>query len=105
MSEMVIRAAKHLFKTYIQGVSMVSLAAAVSHYLNCFLSSFPNPQAPKADDEMNNGHSKKKKGKKRIRYVSALGHDNTSWAHLTPQDMWTNIKNEIKDYFHFDMKG
>ena len=53
---MVIHAVKHLFKTYIQGVSMVSLAATVSHYLNCFLSSFPNPQAPEADDEMNNGH-------------------------------------------------
>ena len=52
VSEMIVRGAKHLFKTFMQGVGMVSLSAAISHYLNCFLGSLPNPQPPKADDEV-----------------------------------------------------
>ena len=52
VSEMIIRAAKHSFKIYMQGVGMVSLSVAISHFLNCFLGSLPNPQPPKADDEV-----------------------------------------------------
>ena len=104
---MVIRSVKHLFKTYIQGVGMVSLSAAISHFLNCFLSSYSNPQPPKADDELNNGHSKKnKKNKKgRGRIVPGLSHDSTAWANLTPAEMWTNVKTEIQEYFKFNLKG
>ncbi|XP_071789622.1 clustered mitochondria protein homolog [Asterias amurensis] len=105
VSEMIIRAAKHSFKIYMQGVGMVSLSVAISHFLNCFLGSLPNPQPPKADDEMSNGHGKKKRNKKKTgRLITALGQDSIAWANLSPTEMWTNLKAEVKEYFHFTLE-
>jgi protein TIF31 len=102
---MIVRGAKHLFKTFMQGVGMVSLSAAISHYLNCFLGSLPNPQPPKADDEISNGHGKKKRNKKKTgRLLTALGHDSIVWASLTPTEMWTNLKAEVNEYYHFKLE-
>merc|ERR1712142_380853 len=42
-TELVMRATKHIFTSYLQGLDMLSLACAVSHFLNCPLSSCPNP--------------------------------------------------------------
>ena len=43
--ELISRSVKHLFKAYMQGVEMMSLTAAISHFLNCYLGSFPTPHA------------------------------------------------------------
>lgn len=43
VSELIVRAAKHLFTTYMQGVEMMGLSAAIAHFLNCFLGSNPSP--------------------------------------------------------------
>jgi len=45
------RATKHLYKVYMQGVDMMNLAAAISHFLNCYLSSFPMPHTQVAVEE------------------------------------------------------
>ncbi len=42
MSELVVRGGKHVFKSFMQEVDPMNLAAAVSHFLNCFLSSATN---------------------------------------------------------------
>lgn len=39
VSELIIRSAKHIFISYVQGTELMSLSAAISHFLNCFLSS------------------------------------------------------------------
>ena len=41
--ELIVRAAKHLFTSYMQGVDMMGLSAAIAHFLNCFLGSNPSP--------------------------------------------------------------
>ncbi|XP_063967453.1 clustered mitochondria protein homolog [Lytechinus pictus] len=104
ITELICRSVKHVFKAFMQGIPMTSLSAAISHFLNCFLSSLPNPLPPKGDDELSNGHHKKKKNKKRIRYVLSLGQENTSWSSLTPSDLWSSIKVECKEYFHYKVK-
>lgn len=43
VSELIVRAAKHLFTSYMQGVEMMGLSAAIAHFLNCFLGSNPSP--------------------------------------------------------------
>ena len=43
VSELIVRAAKHLFTSYMQGVEMMGLSAAIDHFLNCFLGSNPSP--------------------------------------------------------------
>ncbi|KAI8504879.1 hypothetical protein Bbelb_169880 [Branchiostoma belcheri] len=82
---MICRAAKHQFKSYMQGVEMLCLSAAVSHFLNCLLSTFSNPHPQLPED---------------FGLYCILDRE---WASLTPQDMWSNIKAEVKEYFDFNL--
>ncbi|XP_019401109.1 PREDICTED: clustered mitochondria protein homolog isoform X1 [Crocodylus porosus] len=99
LSELITRSAKHIFKTYLQGVELSGLSAAISHFLNCFLSSFPNPIAHLPADEL---VSKKKNKKRKNRNLGNA--DNTAWASMTPQELWKNICSEAKSYFDFNLK-
>lgn len=40
--EVLLRSAKHLFKTYLQDVDPMLLSVGVAHFLNCFLTACPN---------------------------------------------------------------
>jgi len=51
MMSLLTRATKHLYKVYMQGVDMMNLAAAISHFLNCYLGSFPTPHTQVAVEE------------------------------------------------------
>uniref|UniRef100_A0A4W3IDU1 Clustered mitochondria protein homolog n=1 Tax=Callorhinchus milii TaxID=7868 RepID=A0A4W3IDU1_CALMI len=95
---LITRAAKHVFKTYLQGVELSGLSVAISHFLNCFLSSFPNPVAHLPTDEL---VSKKKRNKRKTRNLGNT--DNTTWASTTPQELWKSISNEAKGYFDFSV--
>ncbi|XP_068126337.1 clustered mitochondria protein homolog [Hyperolius riggenbachi] len=99
ISEVITRSAKHIFKTYLQGVELSGLSAAISHFLNCFLSSFPNSVAHLPADEL---VSKKKNKKRKNRNLSSA--DNTAWASVTPQELWKNFCTEAKAYFDFSME-
>uniref|UniRef100_A0A8C5LUA4 Clustered mitochondria protein homolog n=1 Tax=Leptobrachium leishanense TaxID=445787 RepID=A0A8C5LUA4_9ANUR len=94
IGELITRSAKHIFKTYLQGVELSGLSAAISHFLNCFLSSFPNSVAHLPADEL---VSKKKNKKRKNRNLSST--DNTTWASVTPQELWKNICSEAKAYY------
>ncbi|XP_075994985.1 clustered mitochondria protein homolog isoform X2 [Genypterus blacodes] len=99
ISEMITRCAKHIFKTYLQGVELSALSAAVSHFLNCFLSSFPDAVAHLPPDEL---VSRRKNRKRRNRVPG--GSDNTAWASLTPSELWKNIASEGQSYYHFTVQ-
>ncbi|KAJ0063511.1 hypothetical protein NL108_002680 [Boleophthalmus pectinirostris] len=96
ISELITRCAKHIFKTYLQGVELSALSAAVSHFLNCFLSSFPDAVAHLPPDEL----VSRRKSRKRRNRVPGSG-DNTAWASLTPSELWKNIISEAQSYYHF----
>uniref|UniRef100_A0A3Q2UP38 Clustered mitochondria protein homolog n=2 Tax=Fundulus heteroclitus TaxID=8078 RepID=A0A3Q2UP38_FUNHE len=97
--ELITRCAKHIFRTYLQGVELSALSAAVSHFLNCFLSSFPDAVAHLPPDEL---VSRRKSRKRRTR-VPGSG-DNTAWASLTPSELWKNIAAEAQSYYHFKIQ-
>lgn len=97
--ELITRCAKHIFKTYLQGVELSALSAAVSHFLNCFLSSFPDAVAHLPPDEL---VSRRKSRKRRNRVPG--GGDNTAWASLTPSELWKNIASEAQSYYHFTLQ-
>ncbi|XP_028563359.2 clustered mitochondria protein homolog isoform X1 [Podarcis muralis] len=99
ITELITRSAKHIFKTYLQGVELSGLSAAISHFLNCFLSSFPNPVAHLPADEL---VSKKKNKRRKNRNLGAA--DNTAWATMSPQELWKNICSEAKSYFDFSLE-
>ncbi|XP_062887721.1 clustered mitochondria protein homolog isoform X2 [Mobula hypostoma] len=98
VTELITRSAKHIFKIYLQGVELSGLSVAISHFLNCFLSSFPNPIAHLPTDEL---VSKKRRNKRKPRHLGNA--DNTAWASTTPQELWKNISNETKSYFDFSI--
>lgn len=99
IGELITRSAKHIFKTYLQGVELSGLSAAISHFLNCFLSSYPNPVAHLPADEL---LSKKRNKRRKNRPPGAA--DNTAWAVMTPQELWKNICHEAKNYFDFTLE-
>lgn len=99
ISELITRCAKHIFKTYLQGVELSALSAAVSHFLNCFLSSFPDAVAHLPPDEL----VSRRKSRKRRNRVPGSG-DNTAWASLTPSELWKNIASEVQSYYYFTIQ-
>jgi protein TIF31 len=44
-----------MFKCYMQGVDMMNLSSAISHFLNCFLGSYPSPHAQVNAEEVSGG--------------------------------------------------
>nr|XP_020666387.1 clustered mitochondria protein homolog [Pogona vitticeps] len=97
--ELITRSAKHVFKVYLQGVELSGLSAAISHFLNCFVSAFPNPVAHLPVDEL---VSRKKSKRRKNRNLGAA--DNTAWATMSPQELWKNICAEAKSYFDFGLE-
>ncbi|XP_068102299.1 clustered mitochondria protein homolog [Hyperolius riggenbachi] len=94
--EIVTRSAKAILRRYLQGVEMSALSAALSHFLNCFLSSYPNPVAHLPPDEL---ISRKRKNKRKIRPLE--NGDSTAWASMTPSHLWKQIQQNAKDSFDF----
>uniref|UniRef100_A0A8C6VCQ5 Clustered mitochondria protein homolog n=1 Tax=Naja naja TaxID=35670 RepID=A0A8C6VCQ5_NAJNA len=99
ITELITRSAKHIFKIYLQGVELSGLSAAISHFLNCFLSSFPNPVGHLPVDEL---VSRKKNKRRKNRNLGTA--DNTAWAVMSPQELWKNICSEAKSYFDFGLE-
>ncbi|CAH2295223.1 clustered mitochondria homolog [Pelobates cultripes] len=96
--EIVTRSTKLILRNYLQGVEMSALSAAVSHFLNCFLSSYPNPVAHLPPDEL---LSRKRKGKRKIRPLE--NGDSTAWTTMTPADLWKQIVQKTKESFDFTL--
>uniref|UniRef100_UPI00398ED766 clustered mitochondria protein homolog isoform X1 n=2 Tax=Pristiophorus japonicus TaxID=55135 RepID=UPI00398ED766 len=94
ISEIIMRAAKHIIVLYLQGVEISALSSAVSHFLNCLLSSYPNPVAHLLPDEL---VSRRKKSKRKLRIA---GND-TTWASLTPTELWKQINSEASESFDY----
>ncbi|KAB7494599.1 Clustered mitochondria-like protein [Armadillidium nasatum] len=96
VSEVIVRSAKHIFINYVQNVETIYLSSAVSHFLNCFLSSCNNPHPPIKNDEL---VSKKKKRKQPFSNSA-----NNDWQSLSPKSLWSQIKSNVKSYFDWNMK-
>ncbi|CAB3380510.1 Hypothetical predicted protein [Cloeon dipterum] len=102
VSELVCRSAKHVFTNYMQSVELMSLSAAISHFLNCFLSACVTPHTPQGLDELQSKNAKKRnKRKGRVNPLSSP--DNLEWTTMTPRSVWNQLKTEMKQYYDWDM--
>eukprot|EP00111_Clytia_hemisphaerica_P006162 TCONS_00017832-protein len=102
VKEMVLRAAKKQFKGCMQSANQRCLSAAVSHFLNCFLSSFPSPQPHLPSEESN----KKKKNKKRTQKLPHLpSNNNVAWMSLSPSFLWMAITKHVQQHFGFKIES
>lgn len=80
-----------------QGVDPAALSAAVSHFLNCFLSSSPC-FLDSCSDELASRRRSRRRRSHRGRVASLK--DNV-WSKLTPSELWRRIRSDARDYFHF----
>jgi protein TIF31 len=105
VSELIIRAAKHIFNNYIQNTDMMSTAVAISHFLNCLLTSQPIVQAPQvASDEL--FKTSKRRYNKKSAKNSASNNDHSSaneWTTLTQKNLWQQVRKEMKSYWDFEL--
>jgi len=101
VAELVMRSSKHLFTVFLQGMDMLSLSGSISHFLNCLLSSCPTPSCTVPDQI----HKKRNrsKSKKSTKTSPLTPTDSVEWANLTPKTLWTQIKNEAKGYFDWNL--
>lgn len=103
VSEILCRSAKHLFMAYLQGVETVLHASAISHFLNCLLSSATSLPPPVASEELHL-KSSKRKGKKRNKQ-NPFSTQETEWALLTPASLWQSLKEELDSYYGFTLEA
>ncbi|XP_050428196.1 clustered mitochondria protein homolog isoform X2 [Adelges cooleyi] len=100
VTELITRAAKHIFNSYIQSAELMSLANAVSHFLNCFVSSCSSPHPQNTLDDVK---PTKKRNKRKGRLNRLFTVDNKEWANLTRQTLWTQIRTELKSYYAWEL--
>ncbi|XP_054610400.1 clustered mitochondria protein homolog isoform X2 [Dunckerocampus dactyliophorus] len=94
--EMVTRSAKHVFRTYLQEVEHATLSAAVSHFLNCLLTS----STLDSSDQMLSRRRSHHRRRSRSHCGRAAG---AAWARLTPSELWVRIRTDAEDYYHYTL--
>ncbi|KAE8287357.1 Clustered mitochondria protein-like protein [Larimichthys crocea] len=97
ISEVIIRSAKHIFRTYLQDVEPAAYSAAVSHFLNCLLSSSSCLPDSCSDELLFRRRSRRRRS--HGSRVSLL--TDSAWARLTPCELWVRIRAEAGDYYHY----
>uniref|UniRef100_M4A9X3 Clustered mitochondria homolog n=1 Tax=Xiphophorus maculatus TaxID=8083 RepID=M4A9X3_XIPMA len=102
ISEVITRSAKHIFRTYMKDVEPAAFSAAVSHFLNCLLSSSSAPVPDSCSDELPSRH---KSRRRRTQSDRANVPTSSLWAKLTSDDLWIRIKTEAEDYYHYTFKS
>jgi len=102
VSEVVMRSAKHIFTVYLQGLDMLSLSCAVSHFLNCLLSSCPTPTTA-IPDQLHSKKRSRNRSKKQPKQSPLTPTDSVEWANITPKSLWGQVKAECKAYYDWDL--
>ncbi|XP_034652974.1 protein clueless isoform X1 [Drosophila subobscura] len=126
--ELIVRATKHIYYTYMQSTDPMHLSVAISHFLNCLLTNGPvNPVI--SNDEVHkkrggngggkhNKHKSSKGGKGQQQQQQAAtqnlngsGSSTSSssstsaydWTQVTPRSLWQQIRRETKAYWDWDL--
>lgn len=107
--ELILRATKHIYTSYIQSCEVMSMAAAISHFLNCFLTTAQLANPLLGLDELQNLTQKRRNKKAKNKesstaaVVSATEAKQNEWAQLTQRSLWLQIKRELKQYWDWDL--
>ncbi|XP_041865030.1 clustered mitochondria protein homolog isoform X2 [Melanotaenia boesemani] len=95
--EVIIRSAKHIFRSFLQDVEPAAFSAAVSHFLNCLLSSSYSFSDSCSDELLPHRRSRRRRshGSRVGLMVGGV------WAKLTSAELWRRIRAEAQDYYHY----
>lgn len=115
VSELISRAAKHIFAVYMQNTDMMTMATAISHFLNCFITTGPLAPPPPGIEELlktnkrrynkrtnKNGNNKSSDTNKDSKANGTNG-DSQNWTSMTHRSLWQQIKKELKAYWNFEL--
>lgn len=114
-AEMISRAIKWIFRTYLQKTDQGVTGFAVAHLLNCLFASC-SVASPHLSDEINSNQNdskkKKKKGKKADKpkpfepNPAAIGWQRMTneWMQVTPDSIWKDIEKRAKSYFRTNIE-
>ncbi|KAL6436855.1 hypothetical protein ACFW04_004910 [Cataglyphis niger] len=100
VSELILRSAKHIFTSYMQGTELMGLSAAVSHFLNCLLSSAQIIHPQQNLEELQSKTAKRRN--KRKGRNNGPQQSEVEWASLTPKSLWQQIKGDLKAYYDWE---
>ncbi|QQP37078.1 Clustered mitochondria protein -like protein, partial [Caligus rogercresseyi] len=101
-SEVITRCAKHLFTSFMQNIELTYLSAAISHFLNCFLSNSSNLSVLLCSFPEERRHKKNKKGGK-ANNNSKNDSSAQEWASLSPKTLWADLCREASSYYNFSL--
>lgn len=104
VQELILRATKHIFYTYMQNTDIMNLSSAISHFFNCLFSSSTIVIVPPIGQEELQKTNKRRNNKRRNAKNSYLGNDNSEYATLTQKSLWQQIRKELKSYWDFDLR-
>ncbi|OAD58294.1 hypothetical protein WN48_00173 [Eufriesea mexicana] len=100
VSELILRSAKHIFTIYMQGTELMSLSAAISHFLNCLFSSAQVIHPHQNLEELQSKTAKRRN--KRKGRNNGPQQSEVEWASLTPKSLWQQIKADLKSYYDWE---
>ncbi|CAH0585711.1 unnamed protein product [Chrysodeixis includens] len=114
LAELLLRAAKHIYTGYLQGCEAMCIGAAVAHFLSCLIGACPNPAAGVTEGPGSvrgaRGAGPPRGG--RGRRARRLAHSTPAppsphpdWQNLTPKALFTQIKQELKAYWGYELNA
>ncbi|XP_017838364.1 protein clueless isoform X2 [Drosophila busckii] len=127
--ELIVRATKHIYYTYMQSTEPLHLSAAISHFLNCLLTTGPVNAAVSSEDahkkqtrSAGGKHNKHKAAKANKAQAAQNGNaastgvssassnssaattsNNLDWTLFTPRSLWQQIRKEAKSYWNWEL--
>lgn len=102
MLEILLRSTKHVMRNFMQELDQISLAHALSHFLNCLLGHAGVTQ----DEQSRRGKKKNARGKKKSEVNNNNGTAPSSalpWYKYTTEILWEKIREEALKYFAYDL--
>ncbi|OWR43803.1 putative eukaryotic translation initiation factor 3 subunit [Danaus plexippus plexippus] len=102
LADLLLRAAKHIYTPYLQGCEAMCTSAAVAHFLNCLLGACPNPVASMCEAPAKVTRSRGRRSKKNH---TSSPPPTPDWQNLTPRTLFTQIKQELKSYWGYELNA
>lgn len=112
IQEILCRAAKHIYVSYMQSVEAHMIAEAVSHFLNCLLSTkLPANFLPACVIGANKASKNRNRRAKGSQSPTSAGsgstvvHNAVDWTTITPKTLFDLVKREAREYFDYELEG
>ncbi|KAJ2949005.1 hypothetical protein O0L34_g5945 [Tuta absoluta] len=111
VAELVLRAAKHIYTTYLQGCEPMCIGAAVAHFLNCLLGACPTPSISASEAPAVARAGKGSRGRRTRRHNASAPAPapptpaHPDWHNLTPKALFSQIRHELKAYWGYELNA